>query len=410
MPILNHSHIDFNFLQIDHSKELYFLYILRFINDIISRLAGFFIPLFLFSFRDQIPVLALLPFSDFQKGIFIVLTYYFVLRLSTLLTSILSGKIIAKLGTRFSILISFLFQSTWLLSLNSSQSHPYFLILAAISSGIHINFFFTPFYTMLSRYTQKRHTSQDLSVIELILQLISVVTPALGGLIIVILGYDTLFLLSLIGVIFGLVIACLMETHHFDHAPTLSEFIAWMKEKSYQKLVISYTGRYINDGALVLWPLYVFILVGSIVKVGYLYSLSLFLAMVIVVVTGFYVDHQKSRKPFFLSGGILSLIWLIKTQIISIWGIAIVDTINKLTSSFHWLYYDSLFMRRAKGSKDLHFFVYREFVTSLIAIIFWASLLPLFLLPFNWSGVFVFAAFGVILSLMVNDKYEQKEE
>ena len=410
MPIFNHSNLDFNFLKIDNSKELHFLYALRFVNDLISRLAGFFIPLFLFSLRDQISLLDRLPLSDFQNGIFIVLTYYFVLRLSTLLTSILSGKIIAKLGTRFSILISFLFQATWLWSLNSSQSQPYFLILAAISSGLHINFFFTPFYTMLSRYTQKRHTGQDLSMIELILQLTSVVTPALGGLIIVILGYDILFLVSLVGVIFGLVVACLMDTHHFDKAPTISEFIFWIKERSYQKLVVSYTGRYINDGALVLWPLYVFILLGSVLKVGYLYSLSLFLAMVIVIVTGFYVDHQKSKKPFFLSGGILSLIWIIKTQIISIWSIAVVDTVNKLTSSFHWLYYDSLFMRRAKGSKDLFFFVYRELITSLIAVIFWASLLPLFLLSLSWSGVFIVAAFGVILSLMVNDKYEQKEE
>lgn len=394
----------------DNSSQLRYLYGLRFIKDLIGKIAGFFIPLFLFQLSTKVDWLEGFDFSLLQSGIFIIASYYLVMRIGALLSSFIVARIISIQGTRSSFLLAALMQSVWLLSLGLSESHPLFLYLAAVVNGLHINFFYSPYYALLSRNTQKRHSGQDLSLLQLIIELTSVIAPALSGFIIVTLGYNTLFLLSFLGVIISLIIIAMMDTQKFRNIPNLSELKNWLKEKQYRKLSISYAGRYFNDAAIALWPLYVYLILGSVDKVGYLYSLSLFLAMMIIIFTGFYVDHHKNKKPFFFSGGIMSLIWLVRIQIVNIWSIAIVDTFNKMTSSFHWLFYDSLFLKRAKGGRDLSFFVYRELLISAFAIIFWSAVCLVFLLPFDWIGLFSLAAVGVLMSLLVSDKYDKYEQ
>ena len=185
---------------------------------------------------------------------------------------------------------------------------------------------------------------------------------------------------------------------------SFKEFRGWLREKQFKKLTLSIAGRYINDAALFVWPLYVFIFLGSVDKVGYLYTISLFIAMMFTFFISVYIDHTKSRKPFFLSGGILSVLWLLRTQFLSILSIALIDVVERLTSNFHWLFFDMLLMKRGKGSNALSYFVYREIVLNVTAIAFWVIFAGFFMLNWGWNSLFLFAAVGVILSLLMKDR------
>ncbi len=122
-----------------------------------------------------------------------------------------------------------------------------------------------------------------------------------------------------------------------------------------------------------------------------------------------YLAKQHNRKPFFLSGGLLSALWFVRTAVVGIWSIAIVDMLDKLTANFHWLYYDMQFMRRGKGSQALSYFVYREMVMSAGAIVFWLLFAAIFLLlPLGWYTLFIVAAVGVLFSVLVQDNKESE--
>lgn len=407
MPTINHHlQFDTSIFNFDNSQDLHYLYLIKFVKDFLSKLTGFFIPLFLYQLGSQVAWFDRFSFSQLQVGVFIIASYYLVIRAVVLLTSIFAGKIIAKQGTRLAMLVSILAVAVWLTALVLSFKKPEFIFLAALADGIQISFFYNPFYTLLSRLTKKRSTAQDLSIIQLLMQLAAVVAPAMGGFIISVFGFETLFLFSFFGIFINLIITSLMRTNTYKRVPRLKELRSWLKEKQFRRLNISYAGRYIHEGAMAMWPLYVFIFLGSIEKVGYLYSLSLFLAMLIVLFTGVYADHHKNKHPFFISGGLISLFWLLRTQVFSIWSIAVVDTLDKMTGSFHWLYYDALFLKRAKGSKDLCFFVYREMMISVFAIIFWLGLTVFFLISWDWTSLFLLASAGTLMTLLVSEKYD----
>ena len=147
-----------------------------------------------------------------------------------------------------------------------------------------------------------------------------------------------------------------------------------------------------------------FIFLGSVDKVGYLYTISLFIAMMFTFFVSVYIDHTKSRKPFLLSGGVLTALWLIRTQFLSILGIAIIDVVDRLTSNFHWLFYDMIMMKRGKGRNALSYFVYREIILNITSICFWSIFATFFVVGLGWDSLFLFAAIGVSLSVLMKDK------
>ncbi|HNV45291.1 MAG TPA: hypothetical protein PKG78_02535, partial [Candidatus Woesebacteria bacterium] len=144
-------------------------------------------------------------------------------------------------------------------------------------------------------------------------------------------------------------------------------------------------------------------------KVGFLYSFSLLLAMVISYGVGAVIDKHKSRRPFVLSAGILSLFWIIRSFVVGFWSIVVVNTLDRITSSFHWLFFDRVWVVRGKGREGLSYFTYRQMITSAAAIVFWS--LVFFLFYFfgeAWISLFLVAAVGVLLTLLVKEHQDPK--
>ena len=95
-------------------------------------------------------------------------------------------------------------------------------------------------------------------------------------------------------------------------------------------------------------------------------------------------------------------------QATAIWSIAVVDTLDKLTANFHWLFFETLVLRRSQGSQIFSYFVYREVIISAAAVIFWLIVLLLVLAASGWQGLFIIAALGVLFSLLVSDGTRSK--
>jgi len=235
------------------------------------------------------------------------------------------------------------------------------------------------------------------------------ISPALGGLIIAGLGYSNLFLLGLVLIILGLIVAISMDNVKVHDKISWGEFSSWMMEPGFRRLGVTFAGRYFNDGMLQMWPLYIFLLLGTSAKVGFLYSFSLLLAMFISYLVGAIIDKRKSHKPFVISAGILSFFWVIRSFVIGFWSIVVVNTLDRITASFHWLFFDRVWMVRGKGREALSYFTYRQMILNAAGILFWS--LVFFLFYFfgeAWVSLFLVAAVGVLLTLLVKEHQDPK--
>ena len=404
MPILH--------LRFQKSKNLKYIYAIRVLRELVNKLVIFFLPLYFFNLHlpiwDQVNLSLIsngLPaFSTLQIGIFNIALSHVLSRLICFLSAIPIAKIQTKFGIQHGFVLGHLLYAVFVLLLFMSKANPYFAILAMAVDGFQMNFFWNSYYYSLSRNSNENKMGSNLGVIKLILNLLAMVSPALGGLIITSLGYSTLFLLGLVVILVGVIFSLLLDNVKVHDKISWKEFKDWMQEPGFRRLALTFSGRYFNDAMVILWPLYMFILLGSTEGVGTLYSLSLFLAFLLTYLIGGAIDKNTNRKPYLFSGGLLSILWMLRSFFVGIWSIAVINTIDKLTSTYHWLFFDRAWILRGKGRQALSYFVYREMIMSAAAVLFW--ILVFFLFYFfgqAWTSLFAIAAIGVLLTLLVRE-------
>lgn len=404
MPKTSAYHLHFPHISLDSGKQLWLLYGIRTANALLIQLVVFFVPVFIFQNQSQFGVGFFEGATSFQRGIIVVAAYFGLYRLTALLVLFPLSRFTHRFGVKTTLLFSQVCEFLYLVSMGFAQQQPILLFAAAVLLGLKVPTFWIPYNTLMSRHIFKKNVGGDISMQHVLVQLISVAAPTIGGLITVVFGYQTLFLVGIIVALCIVFFILEMQDYHPDNLPTLRELWEWLSEKQYRLFSATVMGRYIDDVTISLWPLYVFILVGSVEKVGYLHSLSIFLALLITIFTGLFIDKARSRKPFFISGSLLSGIWMLRTTIQSAVSIVAVDTLDKLVASFHWLVYESALVKRSKGGKAFSYFVYREVILCVFGVLWWIVVASYFMFSSSWAPLFFSAALGVLVTMYMREK------
>jgi len=395
-----------------NNSDLKSLYIIRLMRELVNKLVMFYLPIYYFNLRfpfwDSINWSLIkngqTPFTALQIGIFNIAILHLLCYLASFISSIWVANRTLKRGTKHSFITGQILYAIFTVLLFLSQKNPYWALLAVLFEGVQINYFWSSYYYSLSRNSDHRRVGSNLGTVNFLLNLVTMISPALGGVIIASLGYSNLFLLGLVLIVIALIFTILMDNVKIRDKISWQEFATWMSEPGFRRLGLTFAGHYFNNGMLLLWPLYIFILLGTSTKVGLLYSSSLLLAMIISYGVGNVIDKNKSRKPFVVSAGVLSFFWIIRSFITGFWSVVLVNTFDRITSSFHWLFFDRVWVVRGKGREGLSYFTYRQMITSAAAVAFWSVVFFLFyFFGEAWISLFVIAAVGVLLTLLVKE-------
>lgn len=404
-------------LTFQKNQNLKYLYAIRLMRELVNKLAMFFLPIYYFNlhlpFWDKINWSLSLngqnTLTALQIGVFNIALMHLLSRLVAFISSIWVAEHTIRLGTKHAFIMGQILYALFTIFLVLSKVNPYWVFLAVMIDGLQINYFWNSYYYSLSRNSDHHKMGSNLGIINFLLNIITMISPAIGGLIIAGLGYSNLFLLGLMLIILGLIVAISMDNVKVHDKISWKEFSNWMMEPGFRRLGMTFAGRYFNDGMLQMWPLYIFILLGTSAKVGLLYSFSLLLAMFISYSVGAIIDKRKSHRPFVVSAGILSFFWVIRSFVVGFWSIVVVNTLDRITASFHWLFFDRVWMVRGKGREALSYFTYRQMILSAAGVLFWS--LVFFLFYFfgeAWVSLFLVAAIGVLLTLLVKEHQDPK--
>jgi len=410
MPSINfnHSHL-FNFprVSIDGSKNMKLLFGIRVVRELANKFALFFLPVFLFQLGQENGFLSGWGLTPFQSGIVLLSVFMASAKLVTFFFLIPAGKFMKKYGFSAAFMLSFLAYAVELIALRFSAADPQWLWLALPADGVATGLMWGGFNTLLSKGARRSRMGKDLGFLQVLLNMTWLVAPALSGFIIYVFGYEIVFSIGVAMVAFGSLLSFFIDFPQEKDSISFKELAFWMGDGHFFKLGVSIIGKSIYDYALYIWPLYVFLILGNTEKVGIVYSLSFLASMIMSLFIGIQLDHEIKKRPFIISGGILSFLWLIRSSIFNFWSIAAIDAADKITGNFHWLFFDRILMNRGKGREAFSYFTYREMIASFGSLIFWAIFAGVFLFTnLEWQGMFVIAAIGTLMSLLISRKHE----
>lgn len=404
----NHSHnLHFPRISIDGSKNMKVLFAIRVVRELANKFALFFLPVFLFQLGQETNLFANWGLTPFQSGVVLLSSYFAMTRAIVFLVLIPAGNFMRKYGFSAAFMLSFLSYAIELIALRFAPENMNWIYLAIPADAVATALMWGGFNTLLSKGARRSRMGKDLGFMQVLLNLTWLIAPALSGMVIYLFGYEVLFTIGVGMVAVGSFLSYFVDFPNEKDSISVKELYFWLSDWRFWKLGVSVIGKAVYDNAIYIWPLYVFLLLGNTEKVGIVYSLSFLVSMVLSLFIGIRLDKEIKKRPFFISGGILSVLWFIRSQILGFWSIAVTDAIDKITGNFHWLFFDRVLMNRGKGREAFSYFTYREMIISLASFVFWALFASVFLFSkMEWNGLFLVGAIGVLMSLLISKKHE----
>ena len=263
-------------------NELSEIYTSVMLRSLAMSMSGIFIPIFLYH----------LDYKIWQ----IFLYYFFVFGASYLFT-IPSAKVVAKIGPKHTILISYILQILTMTGLVYLKDFSDLFIVTAVLLGLANILFFTAFHIDFSKVQHKETGGSELGIAYLGERFGAVIGPIIGGLIAFIFDPKFIFLAAIL-VLVSAVVPLFMtkEPTRLNQKLTYHDFnLGQIKSdiSSYSFFTLEVAT------SMIIWPLFLGVFVfknDPYILLGTIMSLSIVISLLVARAYGKMIDNGQGRR------------------------------------------------------------------------------------------------------------------
>lgn len=213
----------------------------------------------------------------------------------------------------------------------------------------------------------KKSTGKSVSAIFVLVLIATALGPLIGGVITQQFGFKTTLVVSS-AIILVAVIPLLMSKDNY--------FVIKRKRRSKptpRRHLLANAAMVFDGGSSEsLWPLFIFLLIGSMSSLGMIISLGLILTILITTFVGRYTDKGYGKS--FVLGASLgrSITHTLRVSVTTIFGAIVVNVIGEIASSFKVTPYTSYYYKHARHYGIQRYVQNMQIVSSMSHMSYWA--------------------------------------
>ncbi len=360
---MHYNHV-LHYLQNKELNELYFCIALR---SCAIAMLSIFVPIYLLKLNYTL------------SQIFI---FYTIICAVHALGTIPVAYFAGRFGLKHTILYSFPFLITFMVLLYTLESMHWNIYALSLIYGINNAFFWFGYHTDFCVASKPGKLGEGVGMAFTLMNIATVTGPLLGGLIISLLNYQSLF--SIVCSI--LIIAPILLFRSKEvHKPVKLSFTRMIKENN-MKDIISMSGYGIESSVnQIMWPIFVYttILV-SAATLGSLGSLFLFCSLITTIVIGKYSNHSN-RSILKLGSLVTTGIWVLRTFVTTVTQVFYLEFFYGITKTTMYIPFNSICYEKANQKDIFEYIILRElWVNGAAGAIFLAAAFFTTLEPNFW--------------------------
>ncbi|MEA3378760.1 MAG: MFS transporter, partial [Nanoarchaeota archaeon] len=344
--------LHFSFIK---NKKILGLFISMALNTFFLSMIGLFVPIYL---------IKEIGFS------FDAAMYYLIMTsLSITISFILLRKIIAKFGLNKIAILSVPVRIIYILMLNGLKSYPIPLTLIAIIGGFGASMYWLPYHKRFAESSDHDKRGSELGVRFALSGFFTIAGPALGGFIATFFGFTMLY--SICGIILFLSIIPLfmLKDEHFSKD---FKIINILKGRSYKE-VLTYFSEGYRLGASSLWPIFIFLILGSYITLGGIFSAVALFESVFQLFAGYLADIINKDNLLKIGTLIDSITWIARIFLSSVYSIFIATTVSGLAISTWYVPFASKYYDKVSETDGVEFILFRELGLTLGKILIYLT-------------------------------------
>lgn len=312
-----------------------------------------------------------------------------------------AGRIMARLGTTKSILLSLLFYFVFYLALFLFPVSFWFVPLSVLLGGFAMLLFWPAFHTDFARFSSEKGRGGEVGKLNIMSLIPMVTSPAIGGWILAVFGYPVLFISVLMVLLASSIPLFYCKETHEVYTDSYKQ--AW--KRAFKKENRGTSLGFVMFGLehivyFLFWPLFMFLLAISFASMGGMTSFALVVSGLFMLYVGRVSDTEE--RPWLLNVGALwtGVSWVIKYFVTTPFDAFLAHALYRVSLSAANIPFQTFFYEKVarKGKEADEFVIAREIIINVSTFAFLLLLAGIFLvfptLPIN-AIFFVAAVFAL---------------
>ena len=246
----------------------------------------------------------------------------------------LGAKFAKRFGYEISIAVSSLFLISFYFSLFIANRSIGFLLLAALSYILQKTFYWPAFHSNFARFGAEGEQGREIGNLWALQSLIYIIGPFIGGLVLNFFGFRVLFIIVSI-LVLASNLPMLITKEYFESAK-FSYAGAWKRlfSRDNRRHLLAQLGYGEEWIALVIWPIFMYLVAKDFLGLGVISALSTLIATVVVILLGRLTDKKGEKQNVLRLGAIFYFFsWLLKLISRSQLGITLLDTYSRVAKN-----------------------------------------------------------------------------
>jgi MFS family permease len=295
---------------------------------------------------------------------------------------VFGGRLMAKISTKYIILISHFFFFGYYLSLFFISQSLLMIPLAIFLRAIGMILFWPAYHTDFTRFSATGYQGRAVGKISVFSSIPSIIGPVIGGSILALGGYHALFIVVLITLLFSSFPMLLSRESHIIY--TDSFLRAWQRifKRENLKTSLAFAADCVEGSiAYYLWPVFMFVLAISYTAMGGIVTFALAFSTVFTIYMGRMSDKIINRVWFLNIGSVLtSMAWIMKYFVITPLDAFLAHALYRICRASASIPFQTFFYKKVaqKGPEADEFIIYREIVINLARLFFFIVLAGVF--------------------------------
>ena len=380
-----------HYLQHSLRREISELYVSVAIKNFAFSMVAIFEPIYLYKIYNSISV---------------VILYYAAVYTVYLFALPLGAKIASRYGFEHSMFYGLIAVIFYFAVLYSLAFYPWLIIFSVLLVVLYKSLFWPAYHADFAHYGNIKNRGKELSAYRLISSLAAIAGPFIGGLILFYFDFPILFtIVSIVTLASAIPLFTTREKFAPNHFSYRKSFERILKPSSRYKFrsFLSYAGFGENIVAVVIWPIFIFLLLDrSFTYLGSLTSMVALISIIASLYIGRFVDSftKKDRKKLLsLSALICLFAWLMRPFVANWPGVLLVDTFSKGSESGVRIPTLSFVYNKGESRGFMNYVMFSEMSSAIgKMLIMWALFFVSLILigqPLFWFWLISFVLAGI---------------
>lgn len=312
------------------SRDLLYMYFARIIQRISLGSLGVFVPIYFYTaFNYSLSVVI---------AIFVALSGLYIVGLP------LAARLLRSIGTRALMMWATVFAGGTSLALFLFPDQP--ALAAALyiitAAGFRLTYWI-PYHVSISYELDSAHRGSQLAFLANAQSLLLAVVPLLGGAFISVYGFNALFLIATVTMVFALIPLLFVRTSYEEFSwDYIDTFAHLFKSENRSVFFAHFANGAQSTALLIFWPLYIFALLDErFTAVGLIATLTVLGVMALRWLTGYILDHWDRNKVVRLGAFFESTGWTLKLFVQTPAEIFFIDTFHNFGNSVNTTAFDA---------------------------------------------------------------------